>query len=107
MARFFAWQVASRVRKEAIVHDWIEGTKFFVRSHELGLTGNIYAGLHEFVDMGFLLHFVRSGDLFVDVGSNVGTYTILACGARGARGYAIEPVPGTFERLMRNIRLNR
>lgn len=107
ITRFIRWQIASRTRPGAIVHQWIEGSKFYVRAGETGLTQNIYTGLQEFDDMGFLLHFVSRGDLFVDVGSNVGSYTILACAARGARGYAIEPVPATHQRLMNNIRLNQ
>lgn len=50
-----------------------------------GATGNIYVGLHEFEDMAFLLHVLRRTDLFVDVGANIGSYTILAGGAAGAK----------------------
>lgn len=82
------------------------GAGFFARRSEKGITGNIYSGLHEFPDMGFLLHVLRREDLFVDVGANVGSYTILACGAVGARGVAIEPVPSTFQRLCENVGLN-
>jgi len=106
IARFVRWQISSRIRSGSVVHEWIDGSKFYVRAGETGLTQNIYTGLQEFDDMGFLLHFVRGGDTFVDVGSNVGSYTILACAARGARGYAIEPVPSTYERLLNNMRLN-
>jgi len=56
--------------------------------------------------MGFLLHFLRDEDFFVDVGANVGSYTILACSAVGAKGVAFEPVPSTYERLVDNMRLN-
>ena len=56
--------------------------------------------------MGFLLHALRDEDLFVDIGANVGSYTILACSAVGARGVAFEPVPGTYKRLVANMRLN-
>ncbi len=105
--RFFTWQIYSRLKKGDGVHEWIDGSKFYVRAGETGLTQNIYTGLHEFEDMGFLLHFVRAGDLFVDVGANVGSYTILACAARGARGYAFEPIPATFVRLMSNMHLNK
>jgi hypothetical protein len=42
------------------------------------MSGNIYAGLHEFGDMAFVLHFLRAGDLFADVGANIGSYTVLA-----------------------------
>lgn len=71
-----------------------------------GATGNIYTGLHEFEDMAFVLHLLRKGDLFVDVGANVGSYTILASGAVGAECVSIEPIPATYGHLMRNIGLN-
>ena len=104
--RFVKWQVGSRLVAGAIVYDWINNSKFLVSTGETGLTGNIYTGLHEFSDMGFMLHFLRPNDLFVDIGANVGSYTILACSAIGARGIAFEPVLGTYKRLVANIRLN-
>ena len=104
--RFLKWQIGSRIVPGAIVFNWINGTKFLVRTGETGLTQNIYTGLHEFADMDFLLHFLRANDFFVDVGANVGSYTLLACGVIGARGIAFEPVPPTYHRLVENIRLN-
>jgi FkbM family methyltransferase len=104
--RFAKWQIGSRLVAETIVYEWVNGSKFFVRTGETGLTGNIYTGLHEFEDMSFLLHFLRSEDIFVDVGANVGSYTILACATVGARGIAFEPVPSTYSRLVENMRLN-
>ena len=106
IARFVKWQVGSRMLSGEIIYDWVNGSRFLVRAGETGLTGNIYTGLHEFQDMAFLLHVLRPTDLFIDVGSNVGSYTILACAAIGARGYAFEPVPGTYKRLIENIRIN-
>jgi FkbM family methyltransferase len=71
-----------------------------------GATGNIYAGLHEFVDMMLLLHLLREGDLFLDIGANVGSYTVLASGVCKATTWAIEPDPDTLRALRRNIGLN-
>lgn len=105
--RFVKWQIGSRLVPGAIFFDWINGSKFLVKHGEQGLTGNIYNGLNEFPDMGFLLHFLRNEDLFVDIGANIGAYTILACSVIGARGIAFEPVPDTYERLVENIRLNQ
>lgn len=106
VVRFAKWQVGSRLIPGQVVFNWVNGSKFFVRTGETGLTGNIYTGLHEFPDMGFLLHFLRPDDLFVDVGANVGSYSILACSAVGASGVAFEPVPSTFQRLSENLNLN-
>ena len=53
------------------------------------------------------LHLLRPDDLFLDIGANVGTYTVLASGVCGARTYAFEPDPGTVCHLRRNIAVNR
>jgi len=72
IARFAKWQIRSRLAPGAIVYDWINGSRFLVRADQTGLTGNIYTDLHEFADMGYLLHVLRDDDLFVDIGANVG-----------------------------------
>jgi FkbM family methyltransferase len=106
LIRSAKWQIGSRLVRGSVVHEWVNGSRFLVEAGETGLTGNIYVGLHEFQDMAYVLHALRSSDLFVDVGANMGSYTILACAAIGARGYAFEPVPDTYARLVDNVRLN-
>jgi FkbM family methyltransferase len=71
-----------------------------------GATGNIYVGLHEFPDMMFLLHFLKTADLFLDIGANVGTYSVLASGVCRARTLAFEPDPATVIDLRRNVEIN-
>lgn len=71
-----------------------------------GATGNYYCGLHEFSDMSFVLHYLRKNDLFVDIGANVGTYSILAAGCTGAHVISIEPIPKTHSHLVDNININ-
>jgi FkbM family methyltransferase len=105
LARYAFWQIRSRLQDEVVV-DWIEGTKLVARKGMTGATGNIYCGLHEYADMSFVLHLLRPGDLFVDVGANIGSYTVLASGVCGARTVAIEPDPGTMRHLDRNISKN-
>jgi FkbM family methyltransferase len=56
--------------------------------------------------MCFVLHALRPRNLFLDVGANVGVYTILASGAVGAFSIAIEPLPRTFQQLKKNVALN-
>ena len=62
--------------------------------------------LWDFEEMLFLMHLLRPGDLFLDIGANVGGYTILASRVSGARTMAFEPVPSTFQELRRNILVN-
>lgn len=104
-ARFAMWQMRSRVHND-VVFPWIHGQKLMVRRGMTGATGNIYVGLHEFADMMLPLHFLREDDLFLDIGANIGSYTILASGVRGARVWAFEPDPETVVVLKRNVALN-
>ena len=61
----------------------------------------------DFEEMSFLLHLLKSDDVFYDIGSNVGAYTILASGVIGCQTIAIEPVKGTYDQLIKNIDLNQ
>lgn len=104
--RYLKWQLLSRLKRGPITVSFVNNTVLVVERGMAGATGNIYAGLHDFAEMSFLCHFLRPEDLFVDVGANVGTYSILAGGVASARCHAYEPVPKTFQRLKRNVRAN-
>jgi len=84
----------------------VNESKLLMRKGMTGATGNWYCGLDEVDDMGFVLHTLRPGELFVDVGANIGSYSILAASGVGTRVIAIEPIPSTFSILKQNIRLN-
>ena len=103
---FLKWQIGSRLVPGEVIFHWVNGAKFIARPGETGLTQNIYCGLQELYEMTYVLHVLNSEDLFIDVGANAGSYTILACAVRGAKGYCFEPVPSTYLRLMDNIKLN-
>lgn len=70
-----------------------------------GATGNIYCGLDEFEMMAFLIHLIRPKDLFCDVGSNVGLYSILSA-STGIECHSFEPIKKTFMALLENIQIN-
>lgn len=106
VGRWFSWQLGSRVLKHPVAMPFVNDMRLLVKTGMTGASGNIYCGLHEFEDMAFVLHFLRPGDLFVDVGANIGSYTLLAAAA-GARAVSFEPIPATFECLLDNIHLNR
>lgn len=103
--RFLHWQIRSRLEKD-VTFNWIDGSKLIVQRGMAGATGNIYCGLHEYEDMSFLIHLLRPGDLFVDVGANIGSYTILASKVCRADTIAVEPDPLAGAFLLRNVRAN-
>jgi FkbM family methyltransferase len=106
LARVAMWQIRSRIQSEAVI-PWVGDQKLIVKRGMTGATGNIYVGLHEFVDMMFVLHFLRRGDLFLDIGANVGTYTVLASGVCKAETWAFEPDRSAAHALKRNIEVNK
>ncbi len=106
LGRVVRWQLASRLMVGPIALPFVEGTSLFAKRGMTGVTGNWYCGLHEVRDMAFVLHFLRKEDHFLDVGANVGSYTVLASGVVGARVTVVEPIPETFAHLELNLALN-
>jgi FkbM family methyltransferase len=104
--RFFSWQIRQNLRPRPEKVPFVEDSVMIVEKGMEGATGNIYTGLLEFEDMAFLLHVLRPEDTFVDVGANVGAYTILAAKNVGADVVSFEPIPSTFQRLQRNVDAN-
>lgn len=60
-------------------------------------------------ERGYVRRHLKAGSVFVDVGSNIGAYALLAADIVGPTGrvIAIEPDPITVEVLRRNIALNQ
>jgi FkbM family methyltransferase len=65
-------------------------------------------GIYEYAVTHLLRKYLGPGDVFVDVGANVGYYSVLAAGAVGGGGrvFAFEPNPRVRARLERNVALN-
>lgn len=106
LGRYARWQVGSRLVSGPVATEFVNGSMLLAKPGMTGATGNVFVGLHEFEDMAFVLHFLRPGDLFVDIGANIGSYTILAGTIAKANCIAFEPNPQTFVWLRRNIDLN-
>lgn len=100
------WQMRQLISPGEKKIRFLGNTYLMVNKGMTGATGNIYMGLHEFNEMGFLLHFLRTDDVFADVGANVGSYTVLASGYCKARTIAIEPGPQAFQQLNKNVMVN-
>lgn len=58
------------------------------------------------VELEALVDAIRHEGVFVDIGANIGYYTLTAAAAGAGRVIAIEPYPPTFDRLTFNIAAN-
>jgi FkbM family methyltransferase len=105
--RFLRFRIARHVSQLGIIVPYVDDTKLIVGTDISSAYVNpIFVGLPEFEDSSFVLHLLTEDDLFGDIGANVGIYSVLASGVRGAKSVAIEPVPTTIEALRFNIAIN-
>jgi len=70
---------------------------------------NIISGWYEPYETSLLLSNIDSGDIIIDVGANIGYYTIIFADKVGPSGkvYAFEPDPANFSLLKKNIEENK
>lgn len=104
---FFKWQLSCLLNPYPIIYNFTENSKLIITKGLAGATGNLYCGLMEYNEMGFLLHFLKPADTFVDIGANIGSYTILASSQVKANSISIEPLQETFKKLIDNILINK
>ncbi|MBI1223992.1 MAG: FkbM family methyltransferase [Bacteroidetes bacterium] len=105
--RYIKWQISSRIFNGEQVQPWVNELRIHVKRGFHASTSCYYFGLPEFTSMAFLLHFLRPADLFVDVGANIGAYSLLAAGVSGSDVMAFEPEPSAAKILERNAILNQ
>ena len=106
--RLLGWQLMKRaVKRPVVVRAFGEGV---IRCWpDSALSGAmIYHGLPDWHEMHFLKRVLRPGDGFLDIGANIGVYSVLAstCVMPGGRIEAFEPDPTLFARLLENFGLN-
>ena len=107
MARYAKWQAYFRLNPHPVLYPYVENTRLITYRGLTGAVFSLYTGLPEFHDMAFMLHTLTTEDTFVDVGANIGNYTILSAGVVSCRTLAVEPVPSTFQLLRQNVSLNQ
>ncbi len=103
---YLRWNFGHRIMGAEYVLPLVANARLILSDRQNFATLVYTCGLWDFAEQAFLLHLLRPGDTFVDVGSNVGGYTVLASAVAGARSIAFEPVPETYAELQRNLRLN-
>lgn len=85
------------------------GISMFVDAVDLHATPYALLGFgsYENDETAFLKSVFRDGDVFLDIGANLGWYSlVLGKQCPGAHIFAFEPIPSTVSVLERNIRLN-
>ncbi len=109
LARAAGWQLRKRMTRRALDVRVYGGLTLRCYHDSTPASGVIYAaGYPDWAEMSFLSHLLRPGDGFVDVGANIGVYTLLAASRVGREGRlaCFEPGALALLRLRENLSLN-
>lgn len=86
----------------------LEGIRFIV-DQPTGVAALVKVfGLYDFNNMNLIRLILKSipGTTFIDVGANIGTYTLIASDLAG-KVISFEPHPKTYDNLVKNINVNK
>ncbi len=109
LARFIGWQAWKRVTQRPCDLWFEDGYRLRAWPDSTVASLMIYCGGRpDWNESRFLLHLLRPGDGFVDVGAHIGTYSLLAAARVGPTGWveAFEPSSDSARRFRCNLRLN-
>ncbi len=105
---FFLYRASRPSQSQGVVAE-VAGHKMHLIPGDWALTRNLLArGCWEPEVTMALNRLLKEGMVVVDIGANVGYYTLLAAHAVGPRGlvHAFEPEPKNYELLQRNVQEN-
>jgi len=84
----------TQIKLNLHVEDWIQQNLYFLNEYEEK-------------EIKFVEHYLKKGDVFIDVGANIGLYTLVASKhIADGKVYAFEPVKKNHDSLLYNIKLN-
>lgn len=104
LVRAVIFQVRGRLGKRTRTRVG-RGGRMWADLHHAAASKVVYSNPPDWNEMQAWGRILRAGDLFVDVGANVGTYALWAADC-GAVVIAVEPDPGAAALLRENVALN-
>ena len=105
LLRLACYQAGARLLHRRAIARLGDRSRLWVDLHRTAASKVLYANPPDLPEMLVWRQALHDGDLFVDVGANVGTYTIWAAEC-GAEVMALEPAADTFDLLLENVALN-
>src|SRR5690554_642052 len=108
LKRFVGWQIFKRANNEPITINAFDGGRLHCYPGTSASNAVIYYRWPDWSEMQLLRKMLRPGDGFLDIGANVGVYSVLASTLVGPDGpvHAFEPDPMNADKLRANFELN-
>lgn len=105
LLRAVGYQARARVLRQRTMTRLGERSMLWVDLHRAAAVKAVYGNPPDYREMIVWRNELKIGDLFLDVGANIGGYSIWA-GELGADVIALEPAGDTFKLLKDNVALN-
>jgi FkbM family methyltransferase len=106
--RFMGWQFYKRLAHRYLDLPLLPNVKLRCHPDSYSAGAVLYCGLYDYDEMNFLLRYLRAEDSFLDIGANIGVYTLLAASKiHSGSIYSFEALPKNYERLQENVKLNK
>ena len=86
-----------------LILPWVYKINFLFLHDDWTNSLNYYLGLGDFEEMSFMLNILEEKDVFLDIGANIGSYSILLSKLRKVKSISFEPIPETYNNLCINI----
>jgi len=106
LCRAMHFQIRGRILHKPTLAQLGGQSKILAILHRTSSAKVLYANPPDYREMLVWQHALGPGDIFIDVGSNVGVYAIWAA-EKGAHVVALEPAQDTYQLLIDNINLNQ
>lgn len=106
LALYVLWQLWQRSVRRPWTIRLGEARRIRLYPHSVAAAFVLYYRIPDYEEMSFISAYLRSNDLFVDVGANVGMYSLWASETDGVDVVAFEPSTITHVRTTENVELN-
>lgn len=108
LGRTFRWQLRKRLRPGPVDVPFHGLTLRCYPDSDSASNIFYFTELFDYHEMTFLQRYLRPGDGFLDIGANIGTYTLLAAALIGPDAHidAFEPLPAVADRYRENVARN-
>ncbi len=101
--------IYDKLRPKELVLINVQGNKMYINTDDRGIAPMLLMdGVMEKYETELVRKMVKEGMVVVDIGANIGYYTLIAAKLVGKSGivYAFEPEPTAYELLCKNIVVN-
>jgi FkbM family methyltransferase len=107
VARHLHWQYLKAIDRSPF-EQGISRSRIVAAHKHCGVSALIYSQrLYNYNNMRLLQMLLKDGGSFLDIGANIGSFTLIASEQEKAKVHAFEPHPDTFRQLRNNVELNR